>query len=108
MDSYLADRYCRFIPSVSMYRAIFEGVNYVAKEKNIAKMPKDLPILLISGQEDPVGDYGKGVDKYYSILKKEGFEKVIKKLLPDCRHEILNELNRDEITRYIFNWIVNI
>lgn len=108
VDSYLADRYCRFIPSVSMYRAIFEGVNYVAKEKNIAKMPKDLPILLISGQEDPVGDYGKGVDKYYSILKKEGFEKVIKKLLPDCRHEILNELNRDEITRYIFNWIVNI
>ena len=68
VDSYLSDKYCRFIPSVSMYLTIFEGVNYVAKRKNIAKMPKDLPILLISGQEDPVGDYGRGVDKLYTIL----------------------------------------
>ena len=108
VDSYLSDRYCRFIPSVSMYRAIFEGVDYVARRKNIGKMPKDLPILLISGQEDPVGDYGKGVDKFYSILEDLGFKRVTKKIYPGCRHEILNELNREEVIKYIFNWIVNI
>ena len=91
-----------------MYRAIFEGVDYVARRKNIAKMPKDLPILLISGQEDPVGDYGKGVDKFYSILEDLGFKRVTKKIYPGCRHEILNELNREEVIKYIFNWIVNI
>ena len=108
VDSYLSDKYCRFIPSVSMYLAIFEGVNYVAKRKNIAKMPKDLPILLISGQEDPVGDYGRGVDKLYTILKEEGFEKITKKLYPSCRHEILNEINREEVKVFIFDWIDNI
>ena len=108
VDSYLSDKYCRFIPSVSMYLAIFEGVNYVAKRKNIAKMLKDLPILLISGQEDPVGDYGRGVDKLYTILEEEGFEKITKKLFPSCRHEILNEINREEVKVFIFDWIDNI
>ena len=108
VDSYLSDKYCRFIPSVSMYLAIFEGVNYVAKRKNIAKMPKDLPILLISGQEDPVGDYGRGVDKLYTILEEEGFEKITKKLYPGSRHEILNEINREEVKVFIFDWIDNI
>ena len=64
-------------------------------------MPYPLPILLISGEMDPVGDYGKGVRQVYRDLKKTGHGDVTLKLYPGDRHEILNETDRDAVFAFI-------
>ena len=71
------------------------------------KVRKDLPILLISGAEDPVGEYSKGIDEVYNKLVKSGHTAVQEKLYPDCRHEVLNELNKDEVYEYLYSFIMN-
>lgn len=69
------------------------------------RVPKDLPILLISGEEDPVGNYGKGVAGVYERLKKAGAENVSLKLYPGARHEVLNETNRGEVYFDVYRWM---
>ena len=68
-------------------------------------VPSELPILLISGDNDPVGEYGKGVKQVFEDLKKTGHQNVIMKLYPEARHELLNELNRDEVMSDIVGWM---
>jgi alpha-beta hydrolase superfamily lysophospholipase len=69
------------------------------------KVPKDLPVLLVSGEEDPVGDYGSGVKNVAERLKAAGHTKVTVKLYPECRHEVLNETNRQEVMEDLLAWI---
>ena len=64
-----------------------------------------LPILLVSGEEDPVGDYGKGVKSVAEGLRATGHVNVTTKLYPGCRHEVLNETNRQEVTEDLLEWI---
>ena len=61
--------------------------------------------MLISGDNDPVGEYGKGVKQVFEDLKKTGHQNVIMKLYPEARHELLNELNRDEVMSDIVGWM---
>lgn len=68
-------------------------------------VPADIPILLVSGEKDPVGDHSKGVEIVYERLKSSGHDKVIKKIYKDCRHEVLNELNKEEVMADILAWI---
>ena len=58
-----------------------------------------------SGEMDPVGEYGKGVQKLFNIYKKNNFKKIEIKLFSNGRHEMLNELNKEEVYNYIYNWI---
>lgn len=104
-DAYLSDPLCNFMPTVSMYKGIFEGGSFVTKERNIAKIRKDLPILILSGEDDPVGEMGKGVHRFKDILDALKFEHVLTKLYPEARHEVLNELNKQEVYQDILNWI---
>ncbi len=67
-------------------------------------VPKNLPILLVSGTDDPVGDYGKGVTSVYERLKKAGAN-VTCKLYLNARHEILNELNKEEVYFDCYSWM---
>lgn len=77
----------------------------IAKPSWYASIPKDLPILLIAGEEDPVGQYGKGVQKVANGLKNAGVNDVSVQLYPACRHEVLNERNRDEVWADIAAWL---
>lgn len=63
------------------------------------------PFLFISGQNDPIGDFGKGVMHTVNHLKTDGFQNVDVKIYPDIRHEILNEEIREEVLKEISNWI---
>lgn len=71
-------------------------------------VPKDLPILLVSGSDDPVGDYGAGVEQVRGGLQDAGVEKLEFKLYDGARHEILNETNRDEVFADILGWMERI
>jgi len=68
-------------------------------------MNKDLPVFFIAGGDDPVGNYGAGVQQAAAEFKNHGMVKVDMRLYPLCRHEILNELNRQEVYENIADWI---
>ena len=72
---------------------------------NMKKIPKDLPLFVISGEDDPVGGYGKGVKKTYNTLIEAGVEDVTLKLYPKDRHELMNETDRYDIMKDIENWV---
>lgn len=71
-------------------------------------MPKELPILFVAGAEDPVGDYGKGVEKAYRSFKDIGMKNVEMKLYAGDRHELLNESDREKVYEDIYQWVMSI
>jgi alpha-beta hydrolase superfamily lysophospholipase len=75
------------------------------KKEWFAKIRKNLSVLIVSGAEDPVGNYGKGVEAVYRALIAEGVTDVTRKLYPDMRHEILNEFDRETVYQDILNFI---
>ncbi len=105
VDKYIADPLCGFVPSAGLFRDMMGGISFIGKKKNIAEMRKDLPVFFIAGDKDPVGENGKGVKKAYEAFKEAGMTDVSIKLYPDCRHELLNELNRGEVMNDILAWL---
>lgn len=93
---------CKF--TVSAYYELFRGSIYLNKKKNIKKTP-NIPILIFSGDKDPVGENGKGVKRVYKMLKNTGKQDVTLKLFENGRHEMLNEVNRKEVFNFVLNWI---
>lgn len=104
VDKYIKDEYCGTVFSNKFYDDLFSAVIEVNKKEIINKMREDLPIYLISGEEDPIGDYGKGVQTVYNNMKFAN-EQVTLKLYPESRHEIINELNKSEVVSGIIAWI---
>ena len=105
VDDYIADENCGFICSTSFYVDLLEGLMKIHQEEEVAKTPKQLPIFLFAGDEDPVGDYGKGVQSVYEQLLQHGCEQVSIKLYEGGRHEMLNETNRTEVFSDVLNWL---
>ncbi|MBE6923396.1 MAG: alpha/beta hydrolase [Ruminococcaceae bacterium] len=105
VDAYVADPLCGFIPACGLLRDMMKGIYYIEQEKNLKNMKKHLPVFFIAGSEDPVGPYGKGVEQAVKEFKKAGMINVACKIYPDCRHEILNELNKQEVYEDVVNWL---
>ena len=108
VDAYIAHPLCGFVASCGLLRDMMQGILYVEQPKNLANMKKDLPIFFIAGGDDPVGSYGKGIHQAAAAYKKAGMERVSVKIYPLCRHEILNEINKEEVYEDIVQWIDNI
>ena len=100
-----ADPYANFRFTLNGYKGLFQTVFFVCLQKNIKKIPKGLPVLIASGDQDPVGDMGKGVEKVYQLFQDAGIQDLQCKLYPGARHEILNEINRQEIYGDLLNWM---
>ena len=105
VDKYIADPLCSFIPSASLLGDMMEGILYISRPKNVARMKKNLPVLFFSGDRDPVGDYGRGVIRAYKSFLKAGMTDVTMKLYHNARHEMLNELNKAEVYQDILSWL---
>lgn len=108
VDAYAADPMCGFQASAGLMGDMFEGIGYIQKQESLAQMNKDMPILFIAGGDDPVGDYGKGVLKAVQAFKDVGMACVTTKIYPLGRHEILNEINKDEVYKDVSDWITNV
>ncbi len=104
VDAYEADPECGFNFTVAGFRDMFRLLQAVSAKSWYENLRRDLPILLISGKEDPVGGYGAGVELVERELRESGHDKLQCTLYDDCRHEILNELNRSEIFGDIADW----
>ena len=105
VDEYIADKYCGFLFSAQGMNDLIH-LNISANTADwYNRVPKDIPILVISGAMDPVGNYSKGIKEVYDGLVSSGHTKAEIKLFPDGRHEILNETNRSEVYDYIAAFI---
>ncbi len=108
VDDYIAHPLCGFIPACGLLRDMMKGIYYIEQPKNLQNMQKHLPVLFIAGAEDPVGPYGKGVEQARKAFQKAGMVRTGIKLYPDCRHEILNETNRQEVYEDVLAWLLQI
>ena len=84
---------------------MFRGMRYCQRQENLDKIPKDLPVLVISGGNDPVGEFGKGPRMVAEAYKKTGLTDVTLKLYPEDRHEILNELDKETVDHDLLKWM---
>lgn len=91
VDNYIADELCGVTFTCSGFYGLFSIVKAACKNKAVKAVPKNLPVYLVSGSDDPVGGYSKGVKKLYDKLVKYGVEDVSMTLYADSRHEILND-----------------
>ena len=102
---YEADPLCSFTFTVNGYYQMFEGMKKITGKKGAIRIPRTLPILLASGKEDPVGDFGKTVEKIYGQYREAGIKDVTLKLYEGDRHEILNEQDRQQVYEDIWKWM---
>lgn len=105
VDKFIADPLCGYMYTVSGMKALFLTVREISKDGWYAALPQNLPVLLISGAMDPIGNYGRGVREVYRRLKETGHRNVQMKLYDGARHEILNETNRKEVYADILNFL---
>lgn len=99
------DPLCSFRPTVTMFRDMLGGIQFIGRKKNLAKMDKNTPVYFLSGDHDPVGSMGKGVEKVARMFRQAGCRDVTVKLYPDGRHEMFNEINRQEVMDDLLAWL---
>lgn len=105
VDSYVADEQCGTMFSAGAYATLTELTAEVVSRRRASKIPHDLPLLFVSGADDPVGDYGKGVHEAAELMRRAGVERVDEIIYPGMRHEILNEPGRMQVYTDVSHWI---
>lgn len=105
VDAYLADQRCTFLFSSGGDAELTHLILGCIKQETFDAVDKDLPILVIAGGEDPVGDYGKGPAKVCDLYREAGSHDVTLKLFENDRHEIHNETDRDEVLAFLGDWL---
>ena len=103
VDKYIKDPLCGYPYSAKFYIEFLRGCAEVNKSQTISET-RNIPILFISGEIDPVGDFGSGVKDVHQLYNGHGFFSLTYKLVPENRHEVLNELKKTTTYKYIKQW----
>lgn len=105
VDKYLADERCTFTFTLNAYYSMFSGILRLHDPVLLAQTPKDIPLFFLAGDADPVGEQGKGVQRAIQSLQAVGVKNIRSKLYPGARHELLLEINRQEVFADILGWL---
>lgn len=105
VKKYIDDHFCGFICSSQFFVDLLDGIEFANNPANIAKVPKDMPMLIISGAMDVVGEFGKGVRKVHQAYRNALLTDLTFELVPEARHELLNEINREDIHVLLGKWL---
>lgn len=105
VDKYIEDPLCGYIFPGNGFKTLGELIWRLHKDVYISKMPVTLRVLITSGAEDPVGDYGAGPKKVYDEFIAQGMQRVDFKLYEGDRHEILNETDHETVYEDLYSWI---
>lgn len=106
VKAFKADPLCNFIFTANGFQTLMRLIWNLYDTEKLSKMPKDLPVLFVSGKDDPVGDYGRAVEKVFRSFEELGMEQVQLKFYPGDRHEILNEADREDVYGDIYRFIL--
>lgn len=105
VDKYIEDPLCGGIFTAGFFYDLVSGVAKVNKHSANLKIPKDLPMYFLAGDQDPVGNFSKGILQAADMYIKLGIQDVTVKLYQDSRHEILNESNKEDVFADVINWL---
>ena len=105
VDWYLNEPRCTFVFSVNAFYNMFKGISRLHDKTLLSKINKDLPVLFVSGKCDPVGANGKEVINSLKTLENVGMKDLSIKLYEDDRHEILNETDRLDVYKDLYDWM---
>jgi alpha-beta hydrolase superfamily lysophospholipase len=104
VEKYIADPHCGWLPSVGMWRAVFDFNLMVTERDALRAIPRSLPILLVGGSGDPSTKYGATMRRLEERFRRAGFSNLETRIYADARHESLNELNRNIIMEDFVRW----
>jgi alpha-beta hydrolase superfamily lysophospholipase len=107
VDKYVADPLCGFVCSAGFFYYFFNGIKDTFKKENIKAVPKTVPVYCFAGDKDPVGLFSKGFLQLIKNWKDAGIENISYKLYNNGRHEMLNEINRQEVVTNLYKWILD-
>lgn len=107
VDAYINDPQCGFICSNQTWIQLLGGLIYISDLKNLSAIPANLPIYLLGGEKDPVGLQGKGLRALKKALDLSGHSNVTITQYVDGRHEMFNELNRQDVFNDMQDWLLN-
>lgn len=107
VDAYMADPLCGFVFTGAAFRDFFGGLRALADESRLTALPQDLPVYFLAGDQDPVGQSGSGVKKVAEQFRRAGVRDVTVRLYPGGRHEMFNEINRDEVDQELAAWLAS-
>lgn len=105
VDKYINDPYCGAVFTSSFFYDFLRGLKAIHQQNNLNNIPKKLPVYIFAGDKDPVGDKGKGIINLYNLYKELNVKDVSYKLYKDGRHEMLNEVNKDEVIEDVLKWL---
>ena len=105
VKAYNKDKQCSFIFTVNGFYTLFSLIAEVQKKGQLNQLPLRLPVYFLAGAEDPVGHYGKDVERIYNCYKELGMKDVTMKLYPGDRHELLNETDKADVYADIVTWL---
>jgi alpha-beta hydrolase superfamily lysophospholipase len=105
VDRYVADPLCGFAVSTQLWVDLLDALADVSRPERQARVPHDLPIHIFAGSRDPVGENTKSLVQLVAAYGRAGVKDVTHKFYPGGRHEMLNETNRDEVTRDLIAWL---
>ncbi|MBW6497814.1 MAG: lysophospholipase [Bacteroidales bacterium] len=103
-DQYVADPYCGFDCSIAFYHNLFRGISEMKKAHHNLKYRKTLPLLIMGGQDDPVGNFGKDAMKIHREFYKQHFQNLKVKIFHG-RHEMLHETDKEKVFAYLLKWM---
>lgn len=102
---YKQDEFCNFIPSIGLFQEMFRGMKEMDDPANFSRIPKDIPMLILWGEQDPIGNFGRGMRRLEKQLKSCGCQEITAVPYPGARHELLHEKNTGEVLADIHSWI---
>ena len=105
VDAYVADPMCGFPVTCALLRDMAGALREIQNPEALKKMNRQIPILFVSGGDDPVGGFGKAVDHTAQAFRDAGMQQVKRRIFPLCRHELHGEINRAEVFRYLHFWL---
>lgn len=105
VQQYIADPYSGFVPTARFFYDLMDGLQMIQQKEANQSIRKELPIFIMSGDADPVGNYGKGIWKTAHYYRSVGLKDLKVMLFAGGRHELLNEINKDEVYETIYEWI---
>ncbi|MEG2018758.1 MAG: alpha/beta hydrolase, partial [Clostridium sp.] len=108
VKKYIDDPYCGTMFPISFFYDLFNGMKIIHKEENLRLVPNNLPIYILAGNADPVVNYGEGIINLYKTYKSLNMKVVTYRLYTGGRHEMFNEINKDEVIKDTIEWLIEV
>jgi alpha-beta hydrolase superfamily lysophospholipase len=105
VKKYETDEYCGTVFPINFYYYLFRGLDELNKKGCFSSVPKELPVYIMSGAEDPVGGYTKNVKRLYDKYSQVNIKDLELMFYPGGRHEMLNEVSREDVFNDILQWL---